>query len=424
MKHSFIAFIAIGSIVLQPFTAHATEETNGDSWLRDSWAQSSENRRRIADLPTEVVTAVPIPILFGVGLTDISPNFGDARSGGRSHEGEDITATRGTPIVSPTKAVVLRTGEGPSEGLYVYTANPGGETFVYMHLDRIGEGVDKGAVLEKGDLVGYVGNTGNAIATLPHLHFEIHENGDPVDPFPRLSTEFTLNEKMAYTEKLLTKVSDPGTLARFLVDNFRSTFVSAKAAGITLSAGIADMLRSVTLPTNNLSQGSTGNEVRTLQNYLIETNTGSAARSLATAGATGYFGAVTKTALLEYQRSIGVSATGVYDAATRARISTAQPAPVQPTTPAPTTPTQPVTAYTFTRTLSKNMNGEDVKMLQKILNARGFTIAVSGPGSAGNETTYFGLATEAAVKKFQAAHGVSAIGVVGPGTRAVLNSLK
>ncbi|HRH23014.1 MAG TPA: peptidoglycan-binding protein [Candidatus Magasanikbacteria bacterium] len=427
MKHSFLLTIfAIGSLLSTSLSVHAAEETNGDSWLRDSWAQSSATRQKISDLPNTAVYAVPMPILFGVGLKDISPNFGDPRAGGRSHEGEDIMATKGTPIVSPTDAVVLRTGDGPSEGLYVYTANPGGETFVYMHLDRIGEGVDKGDVLEKGDLIGYVGNTGNASGGAAHLHFEIHDNnGNPTDPFPRITTEFSIAEKIIHTNTILAQSNDPLSLAQFLVDTFRSTFVSAKASGITLPQSITDILGTINLPGITLSQGSSGNDVRTLQNYLIESNTGLAAQSLAGTGATGYFGALTKSALIEYQKSAGISpANGVYDATTRARLTTVISTPSQTTTEAPTVSTEPLPAYTFIRNMGKNMNGEDVKMLQKILNANGYSVAATGPGSSGNETTYFGAATVAAVKNFQAAQGISPIsGYVGPLTRTALTGL-
>ncbi len=105
--------------------------------------------------------------------------------------------------------------------------------------------------------------------------------------------------------------------------------------------------------------------------------------------------------------------------------------PVTATTP--TVPVVPVTGTTvtgvtvtggsaapaFARNLQAGMSGTDVQALQKFLNGRGFMVALAGPGSAGNETTFFGALTKAAVAKFQAANGISpAVGFFGPITRA------
>lgn len=84
------------------------------------------------------------------------------------------------------------------------------------------------------------------------------------------------------------------------------------------------------------------------------------------------------------------------------------------------------TAYTFTRNLTVGSVGEDVRALQKILNAEGFTVAPTGPGSAGNESTYFGLATKAALMKYQNFYrqelGLTAgTGYFGPATRKFVN---
>ena len=84
----------------------------------------------------------------------------------------------------------------------------------------------------------------------------------------------------------------------------------------------------------------------------------------------------------------------------------------------------PTTAYNFTRNLTVGSRGEDVKALQQYLNASGFKVAESGPGSPGNETTYFGNLTKAAVAKWQAANGISpASGFFGPLSRAKYASL-
>lgn len=396
--------------------------------IQDYRHQSSELQQKISALGGTANVSVLMPVLFGVEVKDISSNFGDPRSGGRTHEGEDIMAVKGTPIVSPTSAVVLYTGIGDTEGNYVYTANPGGETFVYMHLDRVGEGVVSGLVLEQGSLIGYVGNTGNASGGAAHLHFEIHNSsGVPVDPFPRLTGEFSLQEKISYLSTILAQTSDSITLSQFLVTNFRSTFIAALAGNIALPTSITNALASIpetsapagagsTLPAGDLKIGSSGVAVVALQKYLIQAASGAAATRLAGAGATGYFGAITKAALVEYQATVGISPTsGYYGPITRAFI-TAHPLEASQ-------PPAGGSTVALTRNLYKGISGEDVRTLQILLNTNGYVVASTGLGSLGNETIYFGPATETAVIRFQIARGISpAVGYVGPITRAALAS--
>ena len=172
---------------------------------RDGYSSAVE--REIKKLGSKAVEEMPIPVLMGIGVRNLSKNFGDARDGGsRSHEGLDIMAPMGALVASPTKAVVTRTGEGGSAGIYVYTAGPGGETFAYMHLSGIAPGVKSGTVLEKGDLIGYVGDTGNAKGGAPHLHFEIRKDRRVTDPYPRLTREFTVEERIAALTELLASL--------------------------------------------------------------------------------------------------------------------------------------------------------------------------------------------------------------------------
>lgn len=389
--------------------------------------QSSGLQAKIAELDSGPVLTLPIPVLFGVAPTDLSPNFGDPRDGGtRTHEGEDIIAVKGTPIVSPTAAVVLRVVTGVDEGNAVYTANPGGETFVYMHLDRFGEGVVAGTALAPGSLIGYVGNTGNAAGGPAHLHFEVHNNsGTPTDPFPRLTAEFTPIQKISFLTLILGQTSDAGLLAQLLVTNFRSTFLNALAAGIALPSVITDTLDATAsaqsssgtiLPAGDLDVGSVGTAVVTLQKYLIQAATGAAATRLAGAGATGNFGLITKAALIEYQVAVGISpATGYYGPETRLYINAHPLISPQP---------GGINSTGITRDLERGMTGEDVRTLQKILNTHGYAIAVSGSGAPGSETDYFGPATQAAVVRFQVAHSIApAVGYVGQITRGALATL-
>jgi peptidoglycan LD-endopeptidase LytH len=386
--------------------------------------QTSGFQTQIAALGTTPVASLPMPALFGVAPTDLSPNFGDPRTN-HPHQGEDIMAVKGTPIVSPTAAVVLRLEQGATEGNGIYTVNPGGETFVYYHLDRYAEGIAAGQVLAPGDIIGYVGNTGDAAGGPAHIHFEIHDSsGTPIDPFPRLTGEFTLQEKIAYLAKILTQTTDGVALSRFLVTNFRATFLTALATNISLPVSIVDALASIPattpssgegpLPAGDLDIGSSGAAVVTLQNYLIQAASGVAASRLEGAGATGNFGIITKAALVEFQVAVGIyPSSGYYGPVTRAFIAAH---PLEPAAGGSTA--------ALSRDLYQGMSGEDVRTLQKILNANGFAVAVTGNGSSGNETTYFGPATEAAVIRFQIAHSITpSAGYVGPITRSALAAL-
>jgi LysM repeat protein len=111
-------------------------------------------------------------------------DWGFPRSGGRFHEGNDLFAARGTPLV----AVVGGTVEqkvGPIGGNQVKLLGDDGAAYYYTHLDRFGAG----GRVHAGDVVGYVGTSGNAAGTSPHVHFEVHPGGGPaVNPYPRLAT--------------------------------------------------------------------------------------------------------------------------------------------------------------------------------------------------------------------------------------------
>lgn len=432
MKKPFY-YIVLGlvvSLVLPSIFVSAQESSFGNEYggQNGGWGRSSDFQNSINNLPSTANAAVVMPILFGVGVKNISPNFGDPRSGGRTHEGEDIMAIKGTPIISPTAAVVLRTGFGDSAGNYVYTANPGGETFVYMHLDRIGEGVVPGLVLSQGSLIGYVGDTGNASGGAAHLHFEIHDaNNNPTNPFPRLTAELSISDKIFHLNNILSQAVDSKALAQFLVTNFRSTFTSAMSADVTLPVAINTLLVggiSSAGSSIDLELGDSGAAVIMLQKYLIQANSGVAAQKLAAAGATGSFGPVTKAALVEFQLVKGISpASGYYGSVTRAYVN-AHSLGVAETVAPSVTPASTSGGLKLSVNLYKGITNSQVRTLQIFLNSKGFTIAASGVGSPGKETNYFGLATEAAVKKFQTTYGIKPVnGVVGPLTRAALKML-
>jgi hypothetical protein len=292
-------------------------------------------------LSSRVVDEVPIPVLF-VPLQALRPDFGDPRGGGtREHEGQDIFAVTGTPIVSPTKAVVTSVGEGESAGKYVYTANPGGETFRYMHLDATAK-LRRGDRLNPGDFIGTLGYSGNASEDSPHLHFEIRENRTALDPFPRLTTVFTLEEQVSFLEEVLDEVSNRSEYMEFLIEAYGTELRTALNAGYDIprpleqamaKAGIVStrdlqaqlntLIDSIPLViTRDLSEGAQGAEVALLQIYLQFRGEGIAVDALRGAGITGYYGPITTAAVMAYQTTHNLAPTGTFDSATRNRMRT------------------------------------------------------------------------------------------------------
>lgn len=439
-----LSFVFIGQIPIQVSAQTTTialindnsNESSSSTTQRIKWYRrgTSEVTQKVALLPAYAETSIKMPVLFGVKVSDLSPDFGDPRSNGRTHLGQDIMAVKGTPVVSPTKAVVVKMGTGSGEGNYLYTANPGGETFVYMHLDKFGEGVVEGTALEQGSLIGYVGNTGNASGGAAHLHFEAHgADGVAMNPYLRLTSEFMLSEKITYLTNILSKSLDVNSLSQLLASSFKSTFTDAISQNIPIPESIRIMLPNVTiaqpqttttvnLPPGELALGSSGDDVVALQKSLIAKASGPLTTKLALAGATGYFGAITQNALIEYQTKMNiVPSNGYYDVRTKNTLLTSTITNQE--TLIISTQTPVTTSEKFLRNLSFGMTGNDVLLLQKFLNNNGFIIATTGPGSQGNETTYFGKATQQAVINFQMTNTISpAVGFVGPLSRAALNA--
>lgn len=334
---SFALVLLLGSV---PAPIQAQSRSSDDNW-RSSRSNSysgygrisSGVSRKIRNLDDDEVEKLPIPILTGIALRNLSRNFGDPRDGGsRSHEGLDIMAPKGAFIVSPTEAVVTSVGtSNAGPGKYVRTANPGGETFVYMHLDDFADGISAGDELKPGDLIGYVGNTGNASGGAPHLHFEIRDGREATDPFPRLTREFTTEERGEALLAIIKEADDDD--AEDIIAAHRAVLIAARAAGVKMTKDIEEELGTAatvaagTVPAGStpfardLTLGSQGSDVSALQAFLIAEDAGPAADALLAAGATGYFGPVTQRALAEYQAKVNISpASGYFGPLTRARI--------------------------------------------------------------------------------------------------------
>jgi murein DD-endopeptidase MepM/ murein hydrolase activator NlpD len=142
---------------------------------------------RIAQLSRKPVkNELPVPV-YGVNLEQITDTWNAARAEGRTHEGVDIFADRDTPVFSATRGYVTELNIGDRGGTNVMVVGPGGLYYYYAHLNRIAKGVRPGEYVTQDTVLGYVGNTGNATGTPPHLHFGIYpEMWEAINPYPKL----------------------------------------------------------------------------------------------------------------------------------------------------------------------------------------------------------------------------------------------
>ena len=149
---------------------------------------------RALDVPAIGPSGVLLPV-SGVRPEQLVDTYADARGEGRVHDAIDIMAPRGTPVLAAVDGRVAKLFTSKLGGLTIYEFDPGARwVYYYAHLDRYADGLAEGATLRRGEVIGYVGSTGNASADAPHLHFEVSRLGPekhwwqaaPVDPYPLL----------------------------------------------------------------------------------------------------------------------------------------------------------------------------------------------------------------------------------------------
>lgn len=138
-------------------------------------------RRRDLTLPVQ-----------GIKRSELHSNFDELRGSTRKHEALDILAPRNTPVLAVEDGKVARLFLSDAGGITIYQYDPS-MTFVYYyaHLERYAEGLKEGAAIKRGDVIGYVGTTGNAPRNTPHLHFAIFKmtdekkwwQGTAIDPY-------------------------------------------------------------------------------------------------------------------------------------------------------------------------------------------------------------------------------------------------
>ena len=139
-------------------------------------------------------TKLMIPV-EGIKAEQLTDTFGQARGTERKHEAMDILAPKGTKVFAVADGKIVKLFNSKPGGLTVYQFDPSEKySYYYAHLDRYAEGLKEGQQVRQGDLLGYVGTTGNADTREPHLHFAVFEltpqkewwKGTPVDPMPML----------------------------------------------------------------------------------------------------------------------------------------------------------------------------------------------------------------------------------------------
>jgi len=133
--------------------------------------------------------------------TEFVDSWGAARSGGRSHQGTDLMGTKMAPVVAVLDGVIDGMGRGPRSGYYIRIDHGDDVSSWYMHLNNDTPGTDDrrggpenafaeslavGDTVEAGQVIGFVGDSGNAEWSGAHTHFELHIGGRAVNPYPYL----------------------------------------------------------------------------------------------------------------------------------------------------------------------------------------------------------------------------------------------
>jgi murein DD-endopeptidase MepM/ murein hydrolase activator NlpD len=139
--------------------------------------------------------ALLIPVA-GVLPSELRRDFDDPRGGGRTHEALDIRAPRGTAVLAVADGTIRKLFNSKAGGLTIYHYDTAEERcFYYAHLDRYADGLREGMKVVRGEVIGYVGTSGNAPPDTPHLHFGVTRllpakewwKGVAEDPYPLLT---------------------------------------------------------------------------------------------------------------------------------------------------------------------------------------------------------------------------------------------
>jgi len=186
------------SVRAAPPTAKAREQPKVEALpvAPSDTIQAPEGTTTVTDADLNYLAArnLLIPVA-GVPASRLRDTFTQARSEGRQHDAIDIMAPQETPVLATTDGLVLKLFQSDRGGVTLYELDPSGRyVYYYAHLMRYADGITEGKQLRRGDVIAYVGDTGNPGAGNFHLHFAISKltsphkwsGGDPINPYPLL----------------------------------------------------------------------------------------------------------------------------------------------------------------------------------------------------------------------------------------------
>ncbi|MEX2588498.1 MAG: peptidoglycan DD-metalloendopeptidase family protein [Actinomycetota bacterium] len=149
----------------------------------ESRLKGARGAARVSRIRSFSAFSIPID-----GATAFADTWGAPRSGGRRHQGTDVMASCGAPVVAVTDGVISRLHSGGNGGIMAYLRAGNGDVFFYAHLQNYAPGISTGSRVSAGQRIGSNGNTGNARGGPCHVHFEWHPGGGrPRNPYPLLA---------------------------------------------------------------------------------------------------------------------------------------------------------------------------------------------------------------------------------------------
>lgn len=154
-----------------------------------------------ADAVASAVQGKLLVPVQGIKATSLSDTFDQARGNQRHHEALDIMAPKGTPVLAAADGKVAKLFTSKPGGTTLYQFDPSEKyAYYYAHLDRYADGIKEGMEIKRGEVLGYVGVSGNSDPNAPHLHFAVFEltpekqwwKGTPLNPLPLMTDQQTV----------------------------------------------------------------------------------------------------------------------------------------------------------------------------------------------------------------------------------------